>query len=56
MCGSLALDLAPGGVCEDVNKENEEVLLFIDMLPSFRVRAHRRTHRTWRPQSETIVQ
>ena len=56
MCGSLALDLAPGGVCEDVNKENEEVLLFIDMSPSFRFRAHRRTHRTWRPQSETIIQ
>lgn len=50
ICGSLALGLAPGGVCEDVNKENEEVLLFIDMSPSFRFRAHRRMHRTWKPQ------
>lgn len=50
ICGSLALGFAPGGVCEDVNKENEEVLLFIDMSPSFRVRAHRRMHRSWKPQ------
>ena len=56
ICGSLALGLLPGGVCEDVNKENEEVLLFIDMSPSFRFRAHRRMHITWKPQSKTVVQ
>lgn len=26
VCGSLAVCLAPGGGCEGVNKENEEVL------------------------------
>ena len=26
VCGSYALGFAPGGSCEDVNKENEEVL------------------------------
>lgn len=56
VCGSLALSLAPGGGYERVNKENEEVLLFVDISPSFRFRAHRRMHRTWRPQPETIVQ
>lgn len=32
MFGSLALGLAPGRDCEGVNKENEEVLLFIDVF------------------------
>lgn len=30
--------------------------MFIYMSPSFRFRAQRRIHRTWRPQPETIVQ
>lgn len=30
MCGSLGL--APGRDCEGMNKENEEVLLFIDVF------------------------
>ena len=51
MCGSLTLSLAPG--CEGVNKENVEVLLFIDVSPSFRLR---RMHRIWRSQPETVVQ
>lgn len=53
VCGSLALGLAPGGGCEGVNKENEEVLLSIDMSHSSGLGTHRRIHRTWRPQSET---
>lgn len=56
VCASLALSLAPGGGCEGVNKENEEVLLFIDVSPSFRLRAHRRMYRMWRSQPETVVQ
>lgn len=56
ICDSLALGFAPGGVCEDVNKENEEVLLFINTSPRFRFGAHRRMHRIWKPQSETVVQ
>lgn len=54
VCGSYALGFAPGGSCEGVNKENEEVLS-IDMSHSSRFRTHRRVHQTWRPQSETIM-
>lgn len=32
VCGSLAFGLASGGGCEGVNKENEEVLQFIDVF------------------------
>lgn len=34
VCGSLAVCLAPGGGCEGVNKENEEVLCLITCLPA----------------------
>lgn len=34
VCGSLAVSLAPGGGCEGVNKENEEVLCLLTCLPA----------------------